>query len=327
MKNIINFLEKYGNSTFQEKKFTEADLIIFTQLSYTNLNKIVPESFFKGIFLSDAIKKSKIYNSCDICENKFKLLSLVVNCKRYKNVKVCGYWYANCVAGEPIQFAAMTFKIFDNLNIVSYRGTDSTLHGWKEDFLFGYRKKTQAQKSARIYLEKAFERLRGRFIISGHSKGGNLAVYSSAFINDSNIDRVVKIYNYDGPGFNESQDIFKSKPYKKLCSRIVCLRPQHSIIGQLLIDAPYCKNYVIHSNSTGIIQHDLFSWEINDNGNLNLHHPNRIDIKYKFLMDIINNKIFSLSFNKRKEFIEYIFAIFEIGDLGTEIMKKIEKYI
>jgi len=41
------------------------------------------------------------------------------------------------------------------------------------------------------------------YILDGHSKGGNLAVYTSVFCKRSTQRKITCIYNYDGTGFKE----------------------------------------------------------------------------------------------------------------------------
>lgn len=55
-------------------------------------------------------------------------------------------------------------------------------------------------------------------IITGHSKGGNLAIYSAAMCRNSVLSRIVGIYNYDGPGF--CFDIKKTENYSTISDKI-----------------------------------------------------------------------------------------------------------
>ena len=49
MENIYDYLDKYGNKTFDEVEYTEIDNLVFTQISYLNFNNIV--SFNGNILL------------------------------------------------------------------------------------------------------------------------------------------------------------------------------------------------------------------------------------------------------------------------------------
>ena len=90
------------------------------------------------------------------------------------------------------QFSAITVILPDNTIYVSYRGTDNTLIGWKEDFNMIFKSHIASQISAKEYLENIAKKYPNKKIrIGGHSKGGNLAVYASIFA-----DSEVKKKNY-----------------------------------------------------------------------------------------------------------------------------------
>ena len=65
--------------------------------------------------------------------------------------------------------------------MVVFRGTDRTLTGWREDFNMLYLKNVPSQEDALKYLEEAASGNVGDIYVCGHSKGGNLAMYASAY--------------------------------------------------------------------------------------------------------------------------------------------------
>jgi hypothetical protein len=94
--------------------------------------------------------------------------------------------------------------------------------------------------------------------VGGHSKGGNLAVYSSAFCGRKIQRRIVSVYNNDGPGFNES--VMATQGFKDIEGRLLAYVPQSSIIGMLL---EHTERYtIVHSVQKGIMQHDPYSWSV-----------------------------------------------------------------
>ena len=102
------------------------------------------------------------------------------------------------------QFAALIFKIKPDTYVLVFRGTDDSIVGWKEDFHMTYMAQIPAQKMAARYLQNALENLPGNFILTGHSKGGNLASYAASQMEASLQDRIEAIYSYDSPGLNHS---------------------------------------------------------------------------------------------------------------------------
>ncbi|MFU1806018.1 Mbeg1-like protein, partial [Enterococcus faecium] len=83
------------------------------------------------------------------------------------------------------QFSAMVFTLPEiNHHQLVFRGTDDTMIGWKEDFKLTYVQEIPAHRAAVAYLEAYLEKYAGKVTVSGHSKGGNLALYAVAHVND-----------------------------------------------------------------------------------------------------------------------------------------------
>lgn len=97
--------------------------------------------------------------------------------QRYRGVTISNYMYKYDHDNES-QFCAMTFSFGDWI-YVAYRGTDESLVGFKEDFNMCFSAPVMAQKDAVAYLRQVLNKYRDQEVYTGgHSKGGNLAVYS-----------------------------------------------------------------------------------------------------------------------------------------------------
>lgn len=157
------------------------------------------------------------------------------------------------------QFAAVTVELGDGTVYVSFRGTDDTLVGWKEDLNMGFLAEVPSQEQAVRYLNRAARQYAGRKLrVGGHSKGGNLAVYSAVRSVAAVQDRILAVYNNDGPGF--MYDLSATAEHQRIAGRILTIVPQSSVVGMLL---QHEKNVqVVHSTYEGIMQHDGFSWEV-----------------------------------------------------------------
>ena len=99
------------------------------------------------------------------------------------------------------QFGAITFSLDKNNHYVAFRGTDNTIVGWKEDLNLAVQQEVPAQKRATSYLSDIASKYSGKLIVGGHSKGGNLALYSVFKAEKSIKDRIEKRVGFDGPGF------------------------------------------------------------------------------------------------------------------------------
>ena len=113
-----------------------------------------------------------------------KLLQRVASCARFKDITVCDYAH-EFNADTEMQFAAITLCLPDGARFVSFRGTDSTIIGWKEDCNMAFSRPVPAQEAARAYLERAALAAPGALYVGGHSKGGNLAVYAASTVSDA----------------------------------------------------------------------------------------------------------------------------------------------
>lgn len=158
---------------------------------------------------------------------------------------------------EEKQFAAVAVELGDGTSFVSYRGTDATLVGWKEDFNMGFEDEVPAQRESVSFLTDVAGRVSGALRVGGHSKGGNLAVYASLFSEDGVRERISEIYNNDGPGM--TQKMQECPNCAAIEPKLKTYLPQTSIIGMLM---EHSESYqVVRSEGFGIMQHDPFTWQ------------------------------------------------------------------
>ena len=129
------------------------------------------------------------------------------------------------------QFFAMTVHL-PKEKLIVYRGTDLSLEGWKEDFEMAYEDTVPSQRDALQYLMDISKKYRGRISLTGHSKGGNLAVYAAAHATARVRGRINRIYNNDGPGFHENSPTHQVLPL--IADKVLTIVPASSIIGLLM---------------------------------------------------------------------------------------------
>ena len=97
-------------------------------------------------------------------------------------------------------------------------------------------------------------------MISGHSKGGNLAIYAAATQEEDVQLRIVDIFCFDSPGLHRS--VFETKGIQKYSALAMRYIPQDSLVGLMLeSEVPYV---IVKSNATGAMQHSAMTWEIED---------------------------------------------------------------
>ena len=203
MTNILDYLLWRGDITFENDPFNEIDGAICARLSYLPFERFLKAD--EEITLKNAAEKMLGTENIEekvLIKDDLKLIKALKDSSRYNSSSVFGFVHKTDRESQT-QFCALTLKLTNNLCCVCFRGTDNTLIGWKEDFNMGLMCPVPAQKSAAEYLEKILSGSDNKFIIAGHSKGGNLAVYSAAYCKKDLKDKITAVYNYDGPGFTD----------------------------------------------------------------------------------------------------------------------------
>ncbi len=263
--NIYQYLKWRGDLSFEQDKFNEVDSFIFTQLIYYNYQDIVVS---EQVLLKDALKKYYEINS----SRKFKLGLIIPNhiaelgktiikCKRYENVYISDFVdIYDRVRKE--QFCAITYHLDEFHKVISFKGTDDTLVGWEEDLNMIISFPIAAQISASEYVEKIYSKYPAAiYEFNGHSKGGNLAMYSGIYASNALKNKIYRIYNFDGPGF-EADDI-DIVLYSMMRNKIKTVLPCNSVIGMIFNQLGTVK--AVKSTFKTVFQHDGFTWEIDTN--------------------------------------------------------------
>lgn len=264
MGTIQDYLKKYGKYTFLEEEFNEVDNVILSLISYIRLLDIVPGINKGKITLKEAsdkffqkYTKKEIDNNMISVKNACYLFKELANTKRYQDLLLYNYYYQ---VTFDMQFGALCIMLPDRKVYVSYEGTDNYISGWKEDCMFTYMFPTKAQIEAVNYLDKVIGLFSKKIYIGGHSKGGHLALVASMFCKSYIRNKIINIYNNDGPGLRKKE--FESKQYKRISSKLMTYVPKLCVVGFLL---RHSDNYiVVDSKNKGVIQHDATSWVVND---------------------------------------------------------------
>ncbi|MDR1239241.1 MAG: DUF2974 domain-containing protein [Treponema sp.] len=310
MADIFEYLSWRGDLDFAQSPFNPVDNIILTHLSYIPLDNIVPGPEQKtGMTIAEAAdlfagafnKNPEAFRNILISKEDPRFFAVLGSSGRYGPLKIRGY--VNQIdPGREKQFAALTIITGDGSAFIAYRGTDMTLVGWKEDFNMSFSAAVPAQMEAVAYLEKMAKQIRGPLRIGGHSKGGNLAVYAAAFCHKKIQSRITVIYNNDAPGFN--QTVIDSRGYQAIRKKISAFVPQDSVIGMLFDhDDDYT---VVKSSHTGLMQHDVYSWEVIHNDIVRLE---RVTEGSRFIDRTLKEWIGGLDKTRREQFIEALYAI------------------
>ena len=249
--------------TFLDRPLCAIDSLVFSWLAYAHLgedqvNACLPE----GIALHEMLRAEEfdnMFGSTWDPEGSRDLLFAVCASPRLRDARLTLFRFKTARSAEE-QFAAMTFILPDGSSYVAFRGTDSTIVGWKEDFNMTFLNPVPAQEEARAYLEYVASVTAGPLYVGGHSKGGNLAVYAVATCNKSCRERVVRVFSHDGPGFH--REFCASDAYRNILPIMVKTVPKSSMIGAVLSEGPDCHPIIVESGGFSLFQHNPFLWEV-----------------------------------------------------------------
>ena len=316
---LNDYVEWRGDLAFSNSAFCDVDALILCQLSYLNFDGLISEDAAKKISLAElwsAFKSSPDFEKRSdlgalISQNTVRLLELCAVSERFGKICASGYVSKIDLENEE-QFSAVTF--FDgatNANpFVAFRGTDDTIVGWKEDFNLAIEETVPAQRDALEYLEGVAKKTRGKIWVGGHSKGGNLAVYSSAFCQPKFQKRIARVYNFDGPGFRK--EIIDDGRLKKILPLFHSYYPKLSIVGMFFRHAGDFT--VVQSGESGLMQHEPFSWFVAPRG---FENAGGFDKASQIFYKTFNEWLEGISKEKRSLVVETLFKVLTAGGAKT----------
>lgn len=299
---LFEYIDKYGDYSFEDKEINEVDNMIFSFLSYVNLQNIelsekeTLESVSKKVFSIDRRGKKSIIAEKDA----LRLLKAIMNKKRYKDCLLFNYIYE---VDDDSQFSVITIEYLKNHIYISFEGTDEMISSWYEDFLLSYQYPTKSHVKAVEYL-KRYTLSKYSIILGGHSKGGNIALVAAMNTNPFVKSKITDIYSMDGPGL--LPEILNSKKYKRIERKYHHIVPENSLVGMLLENT---NEVVIKTTASGILAHDILYWEITNN------YITRSRLSYfsRTLRKSLNKYIYSLTKDELEEVIK------QLGDICKKV--------
>lgn len=268
---IIDYIIWRGDITFDKDPFNYVDSLIFSELSYVNFDQILDEELTIQEAYNKYLKYHKlkdVLSEFSFINNTVIILALIAQTKRYQDLLLTNYISIINYEKEE-QFCAINIILPNDTIYVSFRGTDDTILGWKEDFNMTYMMEIPSQKDAVAYLNNSYTIYTGnngifsmfkkpKLILGGHSKGGNLAVYSAVKANKKIKSYIEEIHNFDGPGFH--QEILDTNEYQEIKDKIINFKPKGSLFGNLLKQDS--KTIIVDTIVNSLMQHSGLNWRI-----------------------------------------------------------------
>ena len=320
MANILDYLQWRGDVPFYADPFNEIDALVLSQFCYVPLDGIIPSDFSIAMTIEKAYsiyRPEKVPPELKIIsfENDNTLFKLMAESERFKNMLLTGY--VNIIdTEEEVQFSALTVTVGDGTRFIAFSGTDGSVVGWKEDFAISYLQQTAGQLYSVKYLNENFSETSPPLRIGGHSKGGNLAIYASAFARPELRNCVSEIYSFDGPGFRE--EITHSDEYISILPKIRSFVPESSVVGMLLSNS--LSHTIVKSSVNGIMQHISYNWELMRN---RFDRTEELSKSGSIINKTIAGFLDDFSDEERKMFTDTLFAVLEAPEKDTlkEVVK------
>ena len=319
MGNIMDYISWRGDLSLEQSQFNEVDNLILACFSYVNLDGIPAVTKQKGIGLKKLTEEfMKLHTMKELeADKSFIRLAPFMMMEMAKSARfgkcVVRNYVNDIVTEAEQQFAAMEIVLEDGTSYVSFRGTDDTIIGWKEDFNLSTGV-VPAQKRAIEYLQKISEHTDGMLRVGGHSKGGNLAIYGSVMCKSAH-EKILEIYSNDGPGF--SREFQELSEMKEMMPKIIRIIPEYSIIGTLLEHEK--EPVIVASSSKGLLQHDAFSWEVQGPALVRRDSLNKTALRF---IEILHKWIDGMDMEQKRLLIEDLFATLQAS--GYENLSEVQ---
>ena len=319
MGNIMDYISWRGDLTFAQSPFNEVDNLILACFSYVNLDRIPAVTRQKGIELKKLVKEFKKLHTIKELEADKSFIRLapfmmfdMAESVRFGNCVIRNYVNEIVTEAEQ-QFSAVEIVLDDGTSYISFRGTDDTIIGWKEDFNLSTGV-VPAQERAVEYMQRISDKASGMLRVGVHSKGGNLAIYGSVMCKSVH-DKILEIYSNDGPGF--SKEFQESPETAEMMPKIIRIIPEYSIIVTLLEHEK--QPIIVASTSRGLLQHDGFSWEVQGPGLVRRDSLNKTALRF---IEILHKWIDGMDMEQKRLLIEDLFATLQAS--GYENLSEVQ---
>lgn len=321
--NLFDYLEN-SLDTFDERPLGPVDSAALSQFCMVRGEGVIPAArkgsgpldrilarFARPARFSDLLRSERYEGLfCGLAPDDVKReLAALVASPRFRDLELREY-ASEFNEAEHVQFSATTFVWHSpedrshDFAYVGFRGTDDSFTGWRENFDMAVDPPVSAQRMAAAYLEGAARRLRLPIYVGGHSKGGNLATYASVTASPETRERIVRVFDHDGPGFKAG--LLDDDAFAPVLERIHRTVPEESVVG-MLMDTPVLT-HVVKSSSRGIGQHSVFTWEVDG---ADFAYADALSPSATFTHDLISEWLSSLPDEERPQVVDALFRAIE----------------
>lgn len=314
--NINGYIKQNRDKSYKELPFNDVDGLIFSEMSYINFDLLMGKK--KVLKLNDIhrpMMTSEVFEGSVDANKNSLMLRLMRHSVRYGEIKV-RYVKRFFDDEEANQFLALTLELPDGTLFISYRGTDTTLIGWKEDAFLTFKDTIRAQEQALDYAKYTLRGRNEKFILGGHSKGGNLAFYTALNLTNDKAANLIKAYSYDGPGFKDG--ITKYPNYRKVNNKLIKFKTYNDVIGSFFSNLKKYK--VVHSPGLLFGGHDPFYWQVIAKNN-DFFYAKDVSVSSKKYTKRVMKWVESLTYEDRKLATEALFDVFATNNTIYDLFR------
>ena len=316
MPNLHDYLYWRGDLSFDQVPLNELDGLTLTRFAYMPFEAV---PFGTGENVGSLCHKlEKLPADFFRLNEDARFVQLLEDAERFNICPVTDFVKKNDDV-KVMQFAAVTVHLPGDLLYIAFCGTDSTLLGWKEDFYMSFMEDVPAQCAALEYAIRIADQYPDKsFILGGHSKGGNLAIYTAVNLPEEYKARIVRVSDYDGPGF--PKDYIDSHDFGSVLDRLHSYLPQESMIGRI---HEHAKDFsVVESTESGLNQHNVYTWNLKRDDFQKLDRPAEAsEVAYHTIQNILKET----SPEQRHLYVDGVFDLLtvrnvvEVSDLGNNL--------
>lgn len=309
MSNIIDYIRMRGDIPFSNAPLNKLDIMALSLLPGLDFEGMCGRKttlFELGLKYREANRKDADDKFLNTKEEMFLLMA---DSRRFGSVIARDYT-KNIDTKAEMTFYAMTLEINPFNVLVAYRGTDGSLISWKENYTTIYKFPTKGQELALSYLDETMSKRKfAKCIVAGHSKGGNLALFSGLYATDKLQKKIKAVYCFDAPGMME--DITQAPGYEALLQKLQAYVPVSCVIGNLM--NPPIDKKIVRSTGAATYQHDLFTWEVNAKDFI---YADNTDEFSKNLSKRINDWITGINPDERERVVNELFEVFTRNNIS-----------
>ena len=313
MGNIDTYVQQNARDTVAERPLGEVDGLVLGYLAYYRFDGIVPgcgEGEPVSLRAAARLYEEKVGSSQRDVDAEF--LKHIAASRRFGGAELS--CFASVFRKREVQFAALMISFRKGPDVIVFRGVDESLTGWETAFRASF-EVTEEQRLARDHLVRCMTdraaqgkasglRPEGQgaekeYLVGGHSKGGNLALYAAAAAPKTLRDRIGQVFLFDSPGFAPGIAYLPGD----LSGRVRQIVPQYALIGRLFeTEAP--RN-IAAARGEGIWQHEPLHWQVEGERFVRADAPEKKSVR---LSRVLNRWISRTSLAERKAFTAYLFS-------------------